>query len=669
MIEVSMYVGTGFLLAFLSTLILLPLVHGRAVRLTTRRLEGRIPSSMAEILADKDLLRAEFSMATRRFEAEIERLRTKDTRQVAEIGRKNDSINSLKRELGALQDEMRPDQEQFAINSAALEKTKRALLASESELVCWKQEVAELSTAVEVQKTEIGTLKQRVEDARRETNAAEHQRYVAAQEAERLVAEKDSELAKRKSQVADWVKVAERRRLEIATLKNELEDLKARLNEANNQLHAAEHRHNTAAQQAARTLAERASELGSLAEQLSEKTNIAESQTVEISLLKGEMGVLKVRLGSVIEELKQADERRHAAAQEVAHALAGKEADLANLTEELLRKTDLADSRSVELRTLKNELETLKERFDGVNNELNLAEKRGQLAAQDAARSLAGKDSELSKLVNELSEKEIFADGQRVEICALKGEVDALKVRLDDVSKELDVSERGRRAAAQEAERMLAEKESQMSKQVQELSEYSTLDARQKSEIMTLEGEVKTLQERLGVANAESKMLSEHHRTELSLAVQKLMDQTEKFKKFRLRVAELVQEARLERDHDKALAAQAHELGERLEAQSRIIDEREAEVRLLRDEIQIARNAEADLRANLTRLEDSENVFAQSLAAEKARWQATLERANGERVRLAYEVSDLKRRLEQKPYAQNASSIQGGETAEEERAA
>src|SRR5689334_16552534 len=106
MIEVSMYVGTGFLLAFLSTLILLPLVHGRAVRLTTRLLEGRIPTSMAEILADKDLLRAEFSMATRRLVAEIERLRTKDTRQVAEIGRKNDAINSLKRELSALQDEM-----------------------------------------------------------------------------------------------------------------------------------------------------------------------------------------------------------------------------------------------------------------------------------------------------------------------------------------------------------------------------------------------------------------------------------------------------------------------------------------------------------------------------------------------------------------------------------
>jgi hypothetical protein len=44
-------------------------VHNHArVRLTTRQLEAKIPSSMPEILADKDLLRAEFAMSTRRLE-------------------------------------------------------------------------------------------------------------------------------------------------------------------------------------------------------------------------------------------------------------------------------------------------------------------------------------------------------------------------------------------------------------------------------------------------------------------------------------------------------------------------------------------------------------------------------------------------------------------------
>jgi hypothetical protein len=65
MIESIMYFGIGFLLAALSVLIVAPLVHDRAVRLTIRRLEATIPLSMAEVQADKDLQRAEFAMSTR----------------------------------------------------------------------------------------------------------------------------------------------------------------------------------------------------------------------------------------------------------------------------------------------------------------------------------------------------------------------------------------------------------------------------------------------------------------------------------------------------------------------------------------------------------------------------------------------------------------------------
>ena len=63
MIEPIMYFGIGFLVAALIGLVVVPLVHGRAVRLTMRRLEAAAPLSMAEIQADKDQLRAEFAMA------------------------------------------------------------------------------------------------------------------------------------------------------------------------------------------------------------------------------------------------------------------------------------------------------------------------------------------------------------------------------------------------------------------------------------------------------------------------------------------------------------------------------------------------------------------------------------------------------------------------------
>ena len=106
MIEKIMYLGIGFLFAGLIGVAVMPLVHGRAVRLTIRRLEAALPQSMEEIQADKDLLRAEFAMSTRRLEMSVEQLKTKSTSQLAELGRKGDAINRLKVERDALKVEI-----------------------------------------------------------------------------------------------------------------------------------------------------------------------------------------------------------------------------------------------------------------------------------------------------------------------------------------------------------------------------------------------------------------------------------------------------------------------------------------------------------------------------------------------------------------------------------
>ena len=100
MIEPIMFFGIGFLVASLIGLVILPLVHARAVRLTARRLETATPVSMAEIRADKDQLRAEFAMSTRRLEMSVEQLKGKTTSQLAELGKKRDAINRLEIELG-----------------------------------------------------------------------------------------------------------------------------------------------------------------------------------------------------------------------------------------------------------------------------------------------------------------------------------------------------------------------------------------------------------------------------------------------------------------------------------------------------------------------------------------------------------------------------------------
>ena len=95
MIEPIMYAAIGFLISMLCGLMIVPLVHNRAVRLTTHRIEAATPVSMAEIQADKDQLRAEFAMSARRLEMSVDQLRSKTTNQLAELGKKTDAINRM----------------------------------------------------------------------------------------------------------------------------------------------------------------------------------------------------------------------------------------------------------------------------------------------------------------------------------------------------------------------------------------------------------------------------------------------------------------------------------------------------------------------------------------------------------------------------------------------
>jgi uncharacterized membrane protein YccC len=106
MIESFMYVGIGLLLGCLLGVAFVPAIQNRAIRLAVSRLEGSLPQSMAQIRADKDLLRAEFAMSTRRMEITIEQLRNKMTNQAVELGKKSDIINRLNLERNELKVEV-----------------------------------------------------------------------------------------------------------------------------------------------------------------------------------------------------------------------------------------------------------------------------------------------------------------------------------------------------------------------------------------------------------------------------------------------------------------------------------------------------------------------------------------------------------------------------------
>ena len=93
-----MYFALGLLIASLVALAIMPAVWRRAVRLTKKRIEAATPITMAEFRADKDQLRAEFALSTRRLEMNVEALRRRLSEQLRDINRKRSEVGAIRDE-------------------------------------------------------------------------------------------------------------------------------------------------------------------------------------------------------------------------------------------------------------------------------------------------------------------------------------------------------------------------------------------------------------------------------------------------------------------------------------------------------------------------------------------------------------------------------------------
>ena len=227
MIEPIMYLAIGFLVSMLFGLMIVPLVHNRAVRLTTRRLEAATPLSMAEIQADKDQLRAEFAMSARRLEMSVEQLKNKTTSQLAELGKKTDAINRMKIELGeknatifslearerAVKEQLRATEEEFAAKTEMLRSAEHALNDKQAELGKINHELSDRSMTADSRqveliavRTQIEQLKGRVGDAEKEFTATQSrlaQERAESENATRELAEARSRVENLSQRVTD----------------------------------------------------------------------------------------------------------------------------------------------------------------------------------------------------------------------------------------------------------------------------------------------------------------------------------------------------------------------------------------------------------------------------------------------------------------------------------
>lgn len=201
MIQNILFFTLGFLCAGFLALLIAPAVWSRAAMLTRKRVEASVPLSLNEIQADKDRLRAEFAMSTRRLEMSIKSLREKAAGQSLEINRYREEVNRLLDERTA-QDEV------VAGLEARVEDLESNLQAREEELDDTWARLAGAEATLKERALELKELGRLYDDA--SFSSSSRQIELVARETE------IEKLSNDISELRDQRKQAERRLREIA---------------------------------------------------------------------------------------------------------------------------------------------------------------------------------------------------------------------------------------------------------------------------------------------------------------------------------------------------------------------------------------------------------------------------------------------------------------------
>ena len=325
-----MIFALGFLIAGLLTLMFLPAIWRRALRLTQRRLEQRLPLSMAEVAAERDQLRAEFAIERRRIEQSNEALVETRAKDLAELTRRGGRIAGLQSDVVTLS--ARTQQLEAAVKEAEMR-------AAHAEGV-W--------SALEKQVMDSSALAQR----RMEDSVAIQRGLLAASD------------------------LAETRRVQIAGLETQVEALQAERDDLRRDL-----------AQTKLQLAEKTSAADLFAKERDFTRSDLAAANQRREALQKEFDDLTARLGERVAELRDAERARarlsneltdQARALEAAHARetdvrAQSEAAFEAHREEMRKNAERAQALRAERDSLQGALEAVRRDAALLRDELNVA--------------------------------------------------------------------------------------------------------------------------------------------------------------------------------------------------------------------------------------------------------------------------------------------------------
>jgi len=389
-IELIMFFALGFLSASLVALVLLSAVWHRAVRLTTKRIEGAIPVSMAEIQADKDQLRAEFAMSTRRLETSVEHLKLKTTEQFAELGRKNDTIRKLKQEteeksakVGALEAQERVLRQKLANTEEELSLKSKELHLAESELARKAGEMVSIARSLSDKGAE--------SDSRHiEINALEGQ----CVNLKGRIAELEKEVAAAEERVVEERNAADRAARSLVDERGKVETLTSRLSEMEELTNAGKSQAETLSKNIVNLESETRRQAELAAQRETELTARLAQREAELIELRGGLDTSRNEALALHREIENSGRSYNATVEALKSEKSMNEGAIAQLRQD-------RDRLQREVETLKQQAESnwANERVEGAL----LRERINDVAAEVVrlAANLEGKNSPIQKIIDQ----------------------------------------------------------------------------------------------------------------------------------------------------------------------------------------------------------------------------------------------------------------------------
>jgi chromosome segregation ATPase len=241
-IQTTLFFILGFLSAGFLALMVAPAIWRRAVALTRRRIEASVPLSAEEIQADKDRMRAEFAMSTRRLEMSLREAREKAATQLIEINRQREELKRLAEDRdekartiaeletggGTLRDGLRERDNELERLTERLEEAETKLEERDGELEKIGRMYDEASFNASSRQIDMVAQETRLDQLASENAALRNERKQAEQRLREVTSEgKDAreELRAAKKKLADLEKKLER---QLASLSDQDEKLERR---------------------------------------------------------------------------------------------------------------------------------------------------------------------------------------------------------------------------------------------------------------------------------------------------------------------------------------------------------------------------------------------------------------------------------------------------------